>query len=568
MRTAEIRQRWLNYFEKNDHHIASSISLVSPDPSILFTIAGMVPFIPYIVGTEPAPWPRVASVQKCIRTNDIENVGHTTRHGTFFQMCGNFSFGDYFKEEASVLAWNLLTSSRQDGGFGLDPERIWVTLWENDEESYHTWTKDIGLDKKHIVKLTQEEIFWSTGQPGPAGPCAEIHYDRGPDFGPEAQGGTIDPGGDRYLEIWNLVFDQFLRGEGQGKNYPLLGELEHKSIDTGAGLERIAFLLQEKNNMYETDQVFPIIQCAEELSSKTYGKNASDDIHMRVVADHIRSSLMLINDGVRPSNEGAGYVLRRLLRRTVRSMRLLGVDEPCVSHLIEISKNSMRESYPELEENYESISSIAQTEEDAFRRTLTTGTQIFDAAVQRVKTQDKTNQLTGKDVFNLHDTYGFPFDLTLEMAREQGVSVDEEAFSLLMREQKERGRADAQAKKTGHVDVSVFAKILETQGSDNLFLGYTENTSDAHVIAILSQGDTVPVASEGAEVDLILDQTPFWAEMGGQLPDYGTIVSSDGALIDIKNVQSPIKGIIVHRGVIRSGTFHVNDSVTASIDME
>ena len=257
MRTAEIRQRWLDYFEKHDHHSAPSVPLVSPDPPILSTIAGMVPFIPYIIGTEPAPYPRVASVQKCIRTNDIENVGKTTRHGTFFQMCGNFSFGDYFKEGAIDLAWGLLTSPQSEGGYGLDGDRIWVTIWENDDVSYDSWTKTIGLDPRHVVKLKREEIFWSTGQPGPAGPCAEIHYDRGPEFGPEAVGGTVDPGGDRYLEIWNLVFDQYLRGEGEGKNYPLLGDLDQTAIDTGAGLERIAFLLQDKADMNETDEVFP-----------------------------------------------------------------------------------------------------------------------------------------------------------------------------------------------------------------------------------------------------------------------------------------------------------------------
>ncbi|HLS49913.1 MAG TPA: alanine--tRNA ligase-related protein, partial [Actinomycetaceae bacterium] len=281
MRTAEIRSRWLDYFAKNDHAVVPSVPLVSPDPSILFTIAGMVPFIPYIMGTEQAPWPRAASVQKCIRTNDIENVGRTTRHGTFFQMNGNFSFGDYFKEGAIGYAWDLLTTAQDAGGYGLDGDRLWVTIWDEDAEALDALRK-VGVDERHIVRLPREENFWDTGQPGPAGPCAEFHYDRGPAFGPDAEGGTVDPGGDRYLEIWNLVFDQYMRGEGQGKDYPLLGELDQKSIDTGAGLERLAFLLQGKNNMYEIDEVFPIISATEEITTRRYGNDAEDDVRMRI----------------------------------------------------------------------------------------------------------------------------------------------------------------------------------------------------------------------------------------------------------------------------------------------
>ena len=341
MRTAEIRKRWLDYFASQDHEIVPSVSLVSPDPSILFTIAGMVPFIPYILGTEKAPHPRVASVQKCIRTNDIENVGKTTRHGTFFQMNGNFSFGDYFKEGAINFAWELMTSSQDKGGYGLDGDRLWVTIWDQDTEAFDALTKGIGLDPKHIVRLPREENFWDTGQPGPAGPCAEWHYDRGPEFGPDAVGGNVDPGGDRYLEIWILVFDQYLSGEGRGKDYPLIRELDQKAIDTGAGLERIAFLLQGKNNMYEIDEVFPVISAVQEVTGKTYGANEQDDIRFRVIADHVRSALMVIGDGVRPSNEGRGYVLRRLLRRAVRSVRLLGYDQPALPHLLPVSKEAM-----------------------------------------------------------------------------------------------------------------------------------------------------------------------------------------------------------------------------------
>ncbi|MGO1402132.1 MAG: alanine--tRNA ligase [Flaviflexus sp.] len=567
MRTAEIRTRWLDYFRKHDHHIADSVPLVSPDPSILFTIAGMVPFIPYIVGTEKAPWPRAASVQKCIRTNDIENVGRTTRHGTFFQMNGNFSFGDYFKEGAIDLAWGLLTSPVDEGGYGLDGDRLWVTLWEEDAESYNYLTKNIGVDPKHLVKLTREEIFWSTGQPGPAGPCAEIHYDRGPQYGPEAVGGNVDPGGDRYLEIWNLVFDQFLRGEGTGNDYPLLGELDQKAIDTGAGLERIAYLLQGKENMYEIDEIFPVISTTEEMTGKKYGADAEDDVKMRIIADHVRSSLMLIGDGVRPGNDGRGYVLRRLIRRAVRSMRLLGVDEVSLPTLLPVSKDSMAASYPELETDFSRISDIAYAEEEAFRRTLASGTTIFEGAVKKLKDSGKKPILTGSDAFTLHDTYGFPIDLTLEMAEEAGVEVDADGFTQLMQEQKDRARADAQAKKTGHVDVHVYNELLGDAGKTQ-FLGYTETQTDGRVLGILVDGQPVPAVEAPADVEVILDQTPFWAEQGGQLADHGFISVGGGGYVDVQDVQSPIKGLIVHRGTLTEGSIALEDTVHAEIDVD
>lgn len=564
MRSAEIRNRWLEYFRKHDHEIVPSVPLVSPDPSILFTIAGMVPFIPYIVGTEPAPFPRAASVQKCIRTNDIDNVGHTTRHGTFFQMCGNFSFGDYFKEGAIDLAFGLLTADVKDGGYGLDGDRLWVTIWEEDDVAYNELTRKIGLDPKHIVKLKREEIFWSTGQPGPAGPCAEIHYDRGPEFGPEAVGGTVDPGGDRYLEIWNLVFDEFMRGEGEGKDYPLLGQLDQTAIDTGAGLERIAFLLQDKANMYETDQVYPVITAAEQISGKKYGAKESDDVLMRLIADHVRSSLMLIGDGVRPGNDGRGYVLRRLIRRSVRSMRLLGVDEMALPELLPASMNAMKETYPELETDFTRISEVAYQEEEAFRRTLTAGTQIFDLAVAKAKLGSKV--LPGADAFTLHDTYGFPIDITLEMAAEQGISVDEAEFRKLMQEQKDRARADAQAKKTGHVDAHIYHELQEKSGGKTNFLGYTESVAEGRVLGILLDGQPAAAAEAPAEVDIVLDATPFWAEQGGQLADHGTITVAGGGLIDVHDVQMPIKGLFVHRGTLSEGSVALNDTVVSRID--
>ncbi|MDO5034106.1 MAG: alanine--tRNA ligase [Actinomycetaceae bacterium] len=568
METSEIAKRWLTYFEKNGHEIRESVPLVSPDPSILFTIAGMVPFIPYIIGTEKAPWPRAASVQKCIRTNDIENVGRTTRHGTFFQMNGNFSFGDYFKEGAIDYAWELLTGRVEDGMYGLDGDRMWITIWDQDDVSWDHLTKKVGVDPKHIVRLPREEIFWHTGQPGPAGPCAEFHYDRGPEFGPEAVGGTVDPGGDRYLEVWNLVFDQYLRGEGTGSDFPLLGELDEKAIDTGAGLERLAFVLQDKPNMFEIDQVRPVITAAEEMSGRTYngGGDPEDDVRMRIVADHVRSAMMLINDGVVPGNDGRGYVLRRLMRRAIRSMRLLGVDEATLPTLMPVSRDAMKSTYPELEANWDRIADVAYSEEESFRRTLSSGTTILDTAVEKLKVDGGAQLLSGEDAFRLHDTYGFPIDLTLEMAREQGVGVDEARFRELMTEQKERARADAMAKKTGHVDSRVYHTIQSALGGDSKFVGYTDAKAEAKIAGIIVDGEGVPVATAPSDVEVILDKTPFYAEKGGQLADHGTIRTASGAIIDVHDVQEPVKGMSVHRGRLLEGTVALDELAIAEID--
>ena len=574
MRTSEIRTRWLDYFASKDHHVAPSVSLISPEPSILFTVAGMVPFIPYILGTESAPWPRATSVQKCIRTNDIDNVGKTTRHGTFFQMNGNFSFGDYFKEGAIDYAWELLTTPQARGGYGLDGDRLWMTIWEKDEVSFNHWTKTIGVDPERVQRLPFEEISWSTGQPGPAGACCEIHYDRGPAYGPDG-GPIVDVAGDRFLEIWNLVFDEFVRGEGEGHDFELVGTLDKTAIDTGAGLERLAFIMQDKPNMYEIDEVFPVIEAAQEMSGKTYGLGAAgpnaggaydDDVRMRVVADHVRSALMLISDGVRPGNDGRGYVLRRLIRRAVRSMRLLGVEDAALPTLLTASKNVMSLSYPELDSNWETIQDVAYAEEDAFRRTLSAGTTILDAAVASAKETTGAPVISGASAFSLHDTYGFPIDLTLEMAAEQGVAVDEEGFRSLMAEQKERARADARSKKTGHTDVRVFHEIEKQMGGGSTFLGYTEEAADATVQALLVDGASAPAASAPAEVEVILDRTPFYAEMGGQLADHGTIRLAGGGVVEVHDVQAPIRGLSVHRGTLTEGTMSVGEKAYAQID--
>ncbi|WP_454932123.1 alanine--tRNA ligase [Actinomyces oricola] len=579
MRTSEIRNRWLAYFGANGHEVCPSVPLVSPDPSILFTIAGMVPFIPYIMGTEEAPWPRAASVQKCIRTNDIDNVGKTTRHGTFFQMNGNFSFGDYFKEGAIDYAWDLLTGSKQEGKYGLDGDRLWMTIWEEDRVSFDHWTRVIGVPAERIQKLPFAEISWSTGQPGPAGSCCEIHYDRGRAYGPDG-GPAVDTRGDRFLEIWNLVFDEFLRGEGQGHDFELVGKLDRTAIDTGMGLERLAFLMQDKPNMYEIDEVFPVIAAVQDMSSKTYGRGAKgaaagqaydDDVRMRVVADHVRSALMLIGDGVRPGNDGRGYVLRRLIRRAVRSMRLLGVEEATMPILLTASKDVMKASYPELETNWSTIADVAYGEEEAFLRTLAAGTTILDTAVATARRSAKKGSrpvVSGTSAFELHDTYGFPIDLTLEMAAEQGVAVDESAFRTLMNEQKERARADARAKKTGHADIRVFRDLVKELGGGSTFVGYTDSSAEAAVAGLLVDGLPQPVATAPAQVEVILDRTPFWAEMGGQLADHGTIRLAEGGTMEVDDVQAPVKGLTVHRGRLTEGTITVGERAYAHIDTE
>lgn len=568
MRTAEIRKRWLTYFAERDHAVVPSASLISPDPSTLFTIAGMVPFIPYMTGQQTAPWKRATSVQKCVRTLDIEEVGKTTRHGTFFQMNGNFSFGDYFKEEAITYAWDFITGSVEDGKLGFDPDLIWVTVFHEDDEAREIWKRVAGLPDERIQSRGMKDNFWSTGARGPAGPCSEIYVDRGPDYGIE--GGPVADE-DRYIEIWNLVFMQFERGDGGGKDsFPILGELKQRNIDTGMGLERVAFLLQGVDNMYEIDEVFPVIEVAQRLSGKVYGAVHDDDVRMRVVADHIRSALMLIGDGIRPSNEGRGYVLRRLIRRAVRAMRLLGVETPALPELLPASMNVMKASYPELETDFERISAIAYAEEEAFRRTLTAGTTILESAVGSAIAKagpSATPVLGGAEAFALHDTYGFPIDLTLEMASEHGVTVDETAFRTLMQEQRSRARADALAKRSGGADKAAYESLASDMAKPVEFLGYTDTTARVSVVGLVVDGTPGPAATAPSTVEVILDRTPFYAEAGGQLADQGTIVLDGGATIEVDDVQAPIKGLSVHRGRVVDGIVTMGETGTATIDV-
>lgn len=569
MLSQEISKRWIDFFASRGHTVVPSASLISNEPGAMFTIAGMVPFIPYFLGRETPPFSRATSVQKCIRTLDIEEVGKTARHGTFFQMAGNFSFGDYFKEKAIPFAYELLTTPQDQGGFGLDPERLWVTIYEGDDEAFEIWTKTVGFPAERIQRMGMKENYWSTGQPGPAGPDSEIFYDRGPAYGKDG-GPAVDD--DRYIEIWNLVFMQYQRGEGIGKDdFEILGELPKKNIDTGLGVERLAMLLQGVENFYETDQVRPVLDAASKLSGKKYHGSESpedegyeDDVRMRVVADHIRSSLMLIADGVTPSNEGRGYILRRLMRRAIRAMRLLGVTEPCLPVLFPASCEAMKGAFPYVGDDFERISRIAYAEEKAFLHTIETGTERLEEAVAAAK-KDGSNSVSGAEAFALHDTYGFPIDLTLEMAAEAGVKVDEKAFRELMAEQRHRAQADAKAKKGAFADLSELRKLVDERGS--IFTGYTELRTETKLRAILVDGVSVPAAKAGDKIEVVLDETPFYAEAGGQAADTG-VITGNGFIIDVQDVQQPVKGLSVHRAVVREGEVHVGADVVAQVDVQ
>lgn len=569
MDSAEIRSRWLRFFESDNreglaHTVVPSASLIADDPNLLLVNAGMVPFKPYFLGEITPPFKRATSVQKCVRTLDIDEVGKTTRHASFFQMCGNFSFGDYFKEGAIALAWDLLTRPISDGGYGFAEEKLWVTVYLTDDEAADIWHKKIGIPKERIQRRDMADNFWSMGIPGPCGPCSEIYYDRGPAYG--AAGGPIADE-NRYLEIWNLVFMQNERGEGGGKDgYPILGELPAKSIDTGLGLERTAALLQGVENIYEIDTTMQILNKAMELTGVKYGAAENSDISLRVIADHARTSAMLIGDGVTPGNEGRGYVLRRMMRRTIRNMRLLGTNDSVMSELTGAAIGAMGTQYPELVSDRKRILSVSVSEEESFLQTLKSGTQIFDLAATELKSSKKS-MLPGDEVFKLHDTYGFPFDLTLEMAREEGLEVDEAGFTRLMKEQRERAKADAKAKKSGHTDLSEYKKIADSKGSTE-FLGYLNVESESQINGILLDGVSVTNATAGHDVEIVLDRTPFYAEGGGQLADGGRILLSNGALIEIEDVQAPITGLSVHRGCIISGEVTVGDLALATINQE
>jgi alanyl-tRNA synthetase len=561
VQTDEIRNRFLSYFKNNGHTEVPSASLILDDPNLLFVNAGMVQFKPYFLGEVPPPYPTATSIQKCVRTGDIDEVGKTTRHNTFFQMAGNFSFGDYFKEGAIEHAWNLVTGSQGSGGYGFDPEILWATVYHDDDEAFELWRKISGLPEERIQRRSAKDNYWDMGVPGPGGPCSEIYVDRGPEFGRE---GGPEADEDRYLEIWNLVFMQDIRGEGSPKEgHPILGELPKKNIDTGMGVERVAILLQGVNNIYETDLVVPVITKAEEMSGRRYGANPVDDVRFRVIADHARSGVLIIGDGVTPGNEGRGYVLRRLLRRIIRSARLLGVQEPVLGEFAAVVRDTMGPSYSDLITDFPRIDAIVRNEEESFLATLSSGSRIFDLAATETK-QAGGSVVPGDKAFQLHDTYGFPIDLTLEMAAEQGLTVDEDGFRRLMAEQRQRSKEDAAARKVGHAGGGGYRSILDTHGGTD-FLGYQQLDSEARVVGLVVAGESVPAAGAGSEIEVVLDRTPFYAEGGGQLADSGRIVG-DGVTIDVHDVQSPVAGLNVHRGKVIDGEVTLDQTVHAEVD--
>jgi len=565
MESAEIARRYLRFFEERGHEVVPSASLVAEDPTLLLVNAGMVPFKPYFLGQRKPAHPRATSVQKCIRTPDIDEVGKTTRHGTFFQMLGNFSFGDYFKEQAIPFAWDLLTRAEAEGGFGFPEDRLWATVYHDDDEAFRIWRDKVGLPENRIQRRGMADNFWSMGVPGPCGPCSEIYYDRGAEYGAEG-GPVVDE--DRYLEVWNLVFMQFERGPGSGKeDFSILGELPAKNIDTGMGLERMASILQGVDNIYEIDTMWRILDRAADLTKTKYGRDTRSDVSLRVVADHVRSGTMMVGDGIVPSNEGRGYVLRRILRRSIRNLRLLGAgDERYLHELTATAIEGMGETFPGLRSDAAHIHTVIDAEEQSFLGTLRTGTAIFDASAEEAKRR-KDPVVSGAQAFTLHDTYGFPIDLTLEMASEQGLAVDEPEFRRLMEEQRQRAKADAAAKKSGNLDVSVLGEMLERAGTV-VFTGYDSVEAEARVVGLLVGGAGVPSAGEGTEVEVVLDRTPFYAEGGGQLADQGVIKFAGGAEVEVLDVQTPLPGLVVHRGRVRRGEAQVGDTAYAEIDIE
>src|SRR5499427_6780088 len=588
MESAEIVRRFLAYFEQHGHTVVPSASLIADDPTLLLVNAGMQPFKPYFLGQRTPPFKRATSAQKCVRTPDIEEVGRTTRHATFFQMLGNFSFGDYFKEQAIPFAWELLTRSESDGGFGFPADRLWATVYLDDDEAARIWRDVVGLPVGRIQYRGLNDNYWHMGVPGPGGPCSEIYYDRGPEYGREG-GPEVDE--DRYLEVWNLVFMQDkLSAVRRKDDFDIEGELPSRNIDTGMGLERMAAILQGVDNIYEVDTMWKVLDRAAELTEQKYGRDHRTDVALRVVADHVRTAVMLVDDGVLPSNESRGYVLRRILRRTVRNLRLLAggqrgggggaggltarrgeQEERFLHELTATAIDELGKQFPDLRRDAARIHGVIDAEEATFGATLRTGSAIFEAAVGEVKRRG-TGTLTGEQAFQLHDTYGFPIELTLEMATEQGLAVDEDGFRRLMAEQRQRAKQDSLEKKTGNADISVLAAVLERSGPVH-FTGYDQVTGEATVVGLLVGGASVPAAGAGTEVEVVLDRTPFYAEGGGQLADTGVIrvsgsAAGGGGEVEVHDVQSPVPGLLVHRGKVVAGEIIVGDPAQAEIDIE
>jgi len=550
--SSQIRKLFLDYFKQNGHSIEPSAPLVPiDDPSLLWINSGVATLKKYFDGRIVPDNPRIVNAQKSIRTNDIENVGKTARHHTFFEMLGNFSIGDYFKEEAIVRAWEFLTD---DKWLGFDEALLSVTVHPEDEEAYHIWKDKIGMPEDRIIRL--EGNFWDIGE-GPSGPNSEIFYDRGPKYGDDFTDPELYPGGEneRYLEIWNLVFSEF--NHNPDNTYT---PLPNKNIDTGMGLERLVSVIQDVPTNYDTDLFMPIIQTVEKLSGKKYGINTDDDMAFKVIADHIRTVAFAIGDGALPSNEGRGYVLRRLLRRAVRFAMKLGINKPFMFDLVSVTGLIMQDFYPEVTEKQEFIMKVIKNEEERFHETLSDGMAILTGVIEKVKASD-TPIVNGAVAFQLYDTYGFPYELTEEFAEEAGVQVDRVGFNEEMNRQRERARAARQDTDSMHVQSGVLGSIVDKSE----FIGYTELETSATVIAIFQQGELINTASEGDEIQFLLDRTPFYAESGGQVADKGTI-SNETFLADVKDIQKAPNGQNLHTATVRTGELHKGAVVHAVVD--
>ena len=548
----ELREMFLSFFESKGHLRLPSFSLVPQnDKSILLINAGMTPMKPWFKGEEEPPRRRVCTCQKCIRTGDIENVGKTARHGTYFEMLGNFSFGDYFKHEAIAWSWEFLTEV-----VGLEPDRLYPSIYLDDDEAFDIWNKEVGIPAERIFRFGKEDNFWEHGS-GPCGPCSEIYYDRGPEYGCGKPGCTVGCDCDRYIEIWNNVFSQF-DNDGHG-HYT---ELKQKNIDTGMGLERLACVCQNVDSLFDVDTVMNITHKVSQLTGAHYGETEKRDVSLRVITDHIRSATFMICDGILPSNEGRGYVLRRLLRRAARHGKLLGVNDPFLYQVVDTVIHENEGQYPDLREKQTYITKVIRTEEENFGRTIDGGMKIFSDLLAEHK-QKPEKIFSGADAFRLYDTFGFPIDLTMEMAADEGLSVDENAFQKLMKEQKERAREARKALgDLGWAGVEFGKDVPATE-----FVGYDHSECDAKIVAIVADEELRDEVAAGAEAVVVLDHSPFYAEMGGQVADHGTI-TADGVVFTVADVQKNKGGKFMHYGRLAQGVLHVGDTVHAAIDME
>jgi len=548
MQIQQIRTTFLDFFEERGHTVVPSASLIPIDPTLLLTVAGMVPFKPYLLGEEPAPYPRATSVQKCIRTGDIDIVGTTARHMTFFEMLGSFSFGDYFKKEACRYAFDLMTD-----GFGFDPERLWYTVHETDDDAAEIWIDEIGVPAERVQRGGKDN-FWQMGVAGPCGPSSEIFYDRGERYG--HGGGAIGGDEDRFVEIWNLVFMAHI----QDVPYNIVGDLPARNIDTGAGLERIGMVLQGTETLFETDEVRTIIAAAEKTTQTKFGASSGADVSLKILADHGRAVTHLINDKVVPSNEGRGYILRRLLRRAVRHGYTLGSTDLVIPTMVDATIDAMGEAYPSLIENRDSILTLAEREEVQFRKTLEAGNQLLDA---ELKTLDEGGTFSGGIAFKLHDTFGFPVELTQEILAERGIGLDRAEFDVEMDAQRERARAAF--KGAGAADAADLYRTLLRGVDPTEFVGYSAETGTATMLAILREGESVARAERGQDIEVFLDKTPFYAEAGGQMGDTGTLTTPTGTVV-VSDTQHALQGLHGHRGTVTTGHVQAGQEVTAVID--